>query len=41
MNLTFKSGALLALVIAVGVFGGLKLNELANKAKTVAPAKTA
>lgn len=45
MNLTFKSGAVLALVVALGVFGGLQLNVLANtvvnKAKTVPPAKTA
>lgn len=41
MSFTWKSGALTVLVIALGVAGGLKLNELINKAKTVAPAKTA
>jgi hypothetical protein len=38
MNLTWKTGALLALVIAVGVLGGLQANQLVNRAKTVPPA---
>lgn len=41
MTFTWKSGAIAVLVIALGVAGGLTLKELVNKAKTVAPAKTA
>lgn len=33
MNLTWKTGLLYTLIIAVGVAGGLKLNEVINRAK--------
>lgn len=39
MNLTLKTGAILVGVIALGVFAGFKLNELANRAKTIPLAK--
>lgn len=39
MNFNLKTGALTVLVIAVGVFGGMQLNQLVNKAKMPPPAK--
>lgn len=41
LSLKTATPYLLILCVGLGVFGGLKLNEMVNNAKTIPPAKTA
>jgi hypothetical protein len=43
MSLSLKTATpyILLGVIVIGVFGGIKLNEILHRAKTVPPSKTA